>query len=64
HCISLRVRITSTLLPLLEFGLLTDAKIVSMASMAGTCLILRPRPPNITNTSPLAAVLYLLDMHH
>ena len=63
-CIYLRVRNPRTLFPLLEFGVVTDAKIISMASMAGTCLILRPRPPNITYTSPLSTVLYLLDMHH
>ena len=38
-----------------------DAKIY-VASMTGTSLILRPRPPNIMNTSLSAAFLYLLDM--
>ena len=39
-------------------------KFVSVASLAGTCLILRLRPPRIANAPFLAAVLYLLEMHH
>ena len=60
----LRVRNPRTLLPFLEHELLTDATIVSLASMAGNCLILRLRPPNITKTYVLWTVLDLLDMHH
>ena len=63
-CTPLRVRIPRTLLPLVEPRLFTDAKYVFMASMAGTCLILRPRTPNITKYSLLMVVFYLLDMYH
>ena len=52
------------MLPLFEPGLLMDAKIVSVASMDGTFLILRLRPPSILNAPLIVVVLYLLDMHH
>ena len=51
-------------MPIFEPGLLTDAKIVSVASMVGTCLILRLRPPSIMNAPVLTIVLYLLDINH
>ena len=41
-----------------------DAKVVPVAPIARTCLIMRLRPPCITNASLLPIVLYLLDMHH
>ena len=64
YCTALKVRVPQTLLPFCEFGLLTDAKIVSVASITRTCLIMRLWPTSIKDAPLLQVILNLLEMHH